>query len=239
MWRMKKITICIFSFLACLLLQLSGGNTALALETGMFTGQVVDIDKLPVEGVEIFIYTSTNIRGPADFISAPTDKDGRFQVTLPPGTYWAVARARQGGARFGPLMPGDKHSGEPLEIDVAAGENLEENFTVLNLKESAQFVQKVNADYAKIQGRILGKDDKPIKNAYAYAFQGGATTDIPAFLSAWTDDSGNYTLFLTPGTYYIGMATEFPPASPLKQDMQLSVKKNMNDVDIIDNNYYN
>jgi len=236
---MKKIAVCLVSFIACLLPQIFGENFTLALDTGIFSGQVVDVSKLPVEGAEIFIYTTTNVRGPADYISPPTDKDGGFRVSLPPGVYWAVARARQGDAKIGPLMPNDRHSGEPLEIEITTGETLQENFTVMNLKESAQFIQKIDAGFAKIQGRILDKDGQPIKNAYAYAFQEGAATEIPAFLSAWTDSSGTYTLFLPPGTYYLGMATEFPPTSNSKRNIKMSIKKDMIGVDIINNKYYN
>jgi len=239
MWNMKKIAVCFFSFIACLLPQTFGEDFAIAFETGLFSGQVVDVGKLPVQGAEIFIYTTTNVRGPADYISAPTDKDGSFRISLPPGVYWAVARARQGEAEVGPLMPNDRHSGEPLEIEITTGETLQENFTVMNLKESAQLIQKIDAAYAKIQGRILAKDGQPIKNAYAYAFQEGATTEIPTFLSTWTDSSGTYTLFLPPGTYYLGMATEFPPTTNVKKNTKMLIKKDMIGVDLINNNYYN
>ena len=236
MRNMKKFAICIISFIACFLVQIIGENLTLSLETGLFSGQVVDISKHPVEGAEIYIYTTTNVRRPADYISAPTDNEGRFQISLPPGLYWAVARARQGEAEVGPLMPDDKHSGKPLEIEITTGETLEESFTVMNLKESAQFIQKIDSAYTKIQGRILDKDGQPIKNAYAYAFQNEASTEIPSFLSAWTDDSGTYTLFLPPGTYYLGMATEFPPTTNLKTNTKMSIKKDMIGVDIINNN---
>ena len=63
-----------------------------AEDRALLKGTVLDIKAMPVEGAEIFIYDSTDVRRPADFISARTGKDGSFQMDLPAGIYWAVAR---------------------------------------------------------------------------------------------------------------------------------------------------
>ncbi len=179
-------------------------------ESALLKGKVFDIKAMPVEGAEIFIYDSPDVRRPADFISARTGKDGSFQMDLPAGIYWAVARLRS-GEQYGPLMPGDKHSGEPIEIELAPGEELENDFTVVDIRETARLKRKTREDYIKIKGRVLDNHNNPVEKIYIIANKNKERPGIPDYLSAWTDDTGHYTLYVPRGKYYIGYATSFPP----------------------------
>ena len=185
-------------------------STTRAEESTLLTGTVFDIKAVPVEGAEIFIYDSPDVRRPADFISAGTGKDGSFQMDLPAGIYWAVARIRSGD-KFGPLMPGDKHSGDPVEIELAYGEELVQDFTVIDIRETSRLKKKTREDYIKIKGRVLDKNSTPVENVYVIANKNKKCPVIPDYLSAWTDINGHYTLYVPMGRYYIGYATSFPP----------------------------
>ena len=202
-------------------------------ENATLTGRIQDVVGKPVEGAEVFIYSSTQVRRTADFISSPSDIAGRYTIILPTGTYWCVARWRKGGARFGPLMPGDKHSGEPTEIEVSRGSSLAD-FTVADLKEAAGLIKKkTREDYIKITGRILDRDGKPAQGVYAIASTTRSISEIPDYLSLWTDDTGRYTLYLPRGKYYFGASARFPPGPRAAFNREMLLEGDKDDLDII------
>jgi len=207
----------------------------MAEEKSVLKGRVLDIEEKPVESAEIFIYNSPDVRRPADFMSARTDKEGRFSVDLPIGKYWAVARLRKGTERYGPLMPGDKHSGEPVEIYLTPNSEIEKDFTVVDIREVTRLKKKIREDYIKIKGRILDKNSSPVKMVYAIANKNKVITGMPDYLSAWTDDEGYYTLYIPRGKYYIGYATAFPPAKDYNINREVVFEADKIDLDIIIN----
>jgi hypothetical protein len=196
-------------FLVCFLLFFYCG--AAAVENGVLTGVVLDVSGNPVVGVEVYVYDDTNIRRPADFISPPTGGNGEFRVVVPPGRYFVVARLRQGGRKYGPLLSGDKHSGPPLEIDVMPGEQVDEEFVVADLEETSRLTVKFDTSFIKVQGMLRSKEGEPLENVYAFANRQAAAKKIPDYVGAWTDRSGTFSLYLPEGTYYFGMARTFPP----------------------------
>ena len=202
-------------------------------ENGIFTGQVFDVTEKPVAGAEIFIYTGPNTRKPADFISPPTNSQGEFQVTLPTGKYWTVARLRLGKERFGPLLQGDKHSGTPLEIDVEAGEEIAENFVVADLEETSRLAVKSDASFIKVQGYLLSKQGKPVENGYAYANRTPARKKIPDFVSAWTDTTGRFVLYLPAGTYFFASAHKFPPGAETVDFQKVNIDISTKNINIV------
>jgi hypothetical protein len=208
--------------------------TAIAEEKSIFNGRVMDTEEKPVEGAEIFIYDSPDVKRPADFISARTDKEGRFQIVLPIGKYWAVARLRS-GERYGPLLPGDKHSGEPVEIELAPDKEIKKDFIVADIREAVRTKQKIREDYIKIKGRILNKNGFPVKMVYAIADKNKVITEIPDYISAWTDNDGNYTLYLPRGKYYIGYATVFPPGQKYTLNKEVVFETDKSEINIITN----
>ena len=127
-----------------LLAFLAAGEVS-ALEKAVLTGQVFDIKGNTVEGAEIFVYGTFDTRRPADFISARTDDEGRFQMNLPLNTYWVVARTRQ-GEKYGPLMPGDRHSGEPVEIELDHAGEFIQDFSVMDIIDAARLMKKIRED---------------------------------------------------------------------------------------------
>jgi hypothetical protein len=207
--------------------------SALAMEQGIFSGRVTDVTGAPIAGAEIFVYRGSNTRRPADFISPPTDKDGAFRMTLPVDNYLAVARVRESSARFGPLMPGDRHSGEPLPISVATGSSMREDFVVASLREAALLMKKTDAGHFSLQGRLLGKEDQPIANAYVFAHGSEMITGVPDFLSPWTGANGAFIIFLPKGEYYLGYSMEFPPASSHTVENKILIDRDLENFDIV------
>ncbi|MDA8412951.1 MAG: hypothetical protein M0023_04095 [Desulfobacteraceae bacterium] len=202
-----------------------------ALDTFVLSGRIMNIDGQPVSGAELFVYDSPVTRRPADFISARTGQDGRFSLTLPRKKVWAVARVR-GSDKFGPLLPGDRHSGEALILEPDDSAELRQDFTVVNIWEAARQKQKTSAEYQRVTGRVLDRQGKPADNAYVFAHPQKTVRGIPGHISAWTDESGIYTLYLPPGRHYLGASTVFPPPQGSSASRELVVEPGKNAVAI-------
>jgi hypothetical protein len=213
-------------------------TAAVAGDTVTLTGRISSLAGEPVADAELYLYASKNTRRPADFISPRTTAAGTYRIVLPPGTYWAVARVKK-GARFGPLMPGDRHSGEPVKI-VAEGEpEFSQDFTVADMQELAQKREKGREELVELRGSVTDSAGKGVADAYVYARTDRLTVTLPEHISAWTDESGKFRMRLPPGRYYLGTARRFPPAEtpavlremelpagklPVAIDLQLSVE---------------
>ncbi len=224
-----KLCIVVGVFLAIIVF---AGSLSFAQDNVVFKGQVLDSMDKAAEGVEIFIYNTSDTRRPADFISARTGSSGRFSITVPAGKYWAVARMRQ-GEKYGPLMPGDKHSGEPVEIELEAGEDYEEDFRVIDLRDAARMIKKTREDFFKLEGRVLDRKGAPLKNIYIIANRKKEISKMPDYLSAWTDEEGRYSLYLPAGTYFTGYAAEFPPGEKVYFYREINITAGKNDLDIV------
>ncbi len=191
-------------------------------ENATIKTSIKDINGKPVAGVKVFLYESTNVRKPADFISVQSDGNGRTIISAPKAKYWAVARLKK-GALYGPLMPGDKHSGEPVEIDCSGSSDTEIEFVVADILEVGQKKRTSNSDTVKLRGRILDKDGKPVAKAYAFAHSTKKIEFTPEYLSAWTDDNGNYNLYLPTGRrFFVGSSRQFPPPSTSDLHMEFT-----------------
>jgi hypothetical protein len=203
-----------------------------ALEKAVLTGKVIDINGKAVKGAEIFVYSTPDTRRPADFISVRTDGEGRFRMSLPPKKYWVVARVRH-GEKYGPLMPGDRHSGEPVEVELDHADEFTEVFTVMDIIDAARLMKKIREDYIKISGRVVGRKGIPVPNVYVFANLKTGVKEIPDYISGWTGGEGSYTIYFPAGKYYMGYASEFPVAAGNMVLQELNVEHEKDDVDII------
>ncbi len=220
----------LFSFSSCTMVLTA--SAAEAREMAVFHGRVLDAQGSPVAGASLFVYNSPEVKRQADFISAETDRDGRFRMIVPPGTYWAVARLKK-DKTYGPLRPGDKHSGDPEALELSPGADLMKDFIVTDIREAARLVKKTREDVVKIQGRIVDAEGLPIKDAYVAAWKAGGTSRFPDYLSAWTGDQGSYSLYLPRGKYSIGASMRFPPDGENVLRRDILIEKDSSNVDIL------
>ncbi len=197
-------------------------------------GLVTDANGAPVGGAEVYVYSSSDTRRPADFISPKTEGDGSYQVTVPRGKYWVVARVRR-GEPYGPLMPGDKHSGHPEQVVIKVGSETVRNFVVANLREAALNVRKTHKDYFTISGQIVTADGKPVAEQYVVALRKKKTSRLPDFISGWTDLDGRYSLHVPKGRYWIAAAQQFPAQLTANKMKLIMVKSNVVEFDIEEN----
>ena len=180
-----------------------------AIESHLLKAKVTDIEGRPMEGTKLFLYDSPNVRMPAQFISSLSDRAGQLQIVLPPGKYWVVARFKSDG-KYGPLLPGDKHSGEPLEVDMT-GSGFEADFVVANIRELGQKKRASATDALRLKGRVIDIQGAPVAQAVVFANSSKEFSELPDFISAWTGNDGQYEVYLPPGaTYYVGASRQFP-----------------------------
>ena len=184
-----------------------------AQETYTMHGVINDASGNPVTGAEVSVYRTNNVKKPASFASGKTGLDGKYKIILPQGSYWTVAALRKSGKSFGPLGLGDKYSGEAVEVSAGPDEEMRRNFVVMDLREAARQSQKKNIDLLEVRGKIIDNKGRPQKLAYAMAATAPKIKGVPKILSAWTDQSGEYVLFLPKGKYFFGATTGFPPNS--------------------------
>lgn len=185
------------------------GAGPLQAENLLLQGSIVDSTGRPVTGAELFVYDSAKTKRQADFISPRTGADGKFSLKLPTGQYWVVARVRQ-GEKYGPLLPGDLHSGEPQEIDLTA-ENRDLTLTVADMRDLTRSKEKTSTAMSRLTGRITDKNGKPLEGYYVCAWRTPRNERLPDLISGWTDGSGEYLLFLPPGEYQLATLRTFPP----------------------------
>lgn len=197
-----------FALFLCLILP----NAAVAYgseDTFTLQGVVSDLSGAPVQDAEIYVYSSRNTRRPADFISPKSSKNGAYRLVLPRNSYWGVARVKK-GERFGPLLPGDRHSGEPVQIVPETEKLLTLDFTVADMQELAQRRKKEGAELLEIFGTVTS-NGSGVAGAYVYARTSRISATLPDYFSAWTDSAGKYTLKLPAGSYFLGADRIFPP----------------------------
>lgn len=224
----------LLDILCCIVfLTLADGGALAAGSTFIFSGEISDVEGAVVSGAEVSLYKTSNVKRPADFVSNRTGADGNYQVVLPVGVYWAFATLRRDGRKFGPLGLEDKHSGSPVEVSIGSDEELSMDFVVMDLREATKKIQKKNDTLVRVSGRILDQKGSPVAMAYAMADTVKRFKEIPKYLSAWTDGSGQYLLFLPKGTYYLGVSAGFPPDADYSLQQELVVDGDRAGLDMV------
>lgn len=157
--------------------------------------------------VNVYADTVSNLLGPSHTMSSPTDKDGRYQVNLPPGTYFIVARKRVSGNPTGPLSPGDYYSEHQRVVtDVVAGKLAVVDLPIVLMNNPMFFkrdVASLETDTA-IRGRIVDKEGKPVFGAFGMAYNDPDLKRLPDYVSTLSDNDGRFTIYFPRGgSYYL------------------------------------
>ena len=178
-------------------------------ETGM-TGQVIMREGgAPVADAYVHIYADTayNLLGPSQSMSSPTDQEGRYQVNLPPGIYFVVARKRASGNPTGPLSPGDYYSEHQRVVtDVVAGKLAVVDLPLVLMNNPMFFkrdIASLETDTA-IRGRIIDSEGKPVYGAFCMAYINAELKRLPDYVSTLSDSDGQFTIYFPQGgSYYL------------------------------------
>ena len=192
-----------------------GGLVADA-DTGL-SGVITRNDQ-PVARAYVYLYTQTEsgLMGPSYGEAVQTGDDGRFQIDLPAGRYYLVARKRQAGGRSGELQPGDLNSAYPANpVAVKQGERLELDGFILeeidpDTLEQRQQQGTFTATETQLSGAILDQDGLPVSGVHVFAYLDSRMVGKPAHISAPSADDGRFVLNLADGgTYFIGARSAY------------------------------
>lgn len=161
----------------------------------------------PLAGAYVNIYPDTisNLLGPSQFISRPTDEQGRYRLELPPGTYYVVARKRMSGQATGPLGPGDFYSEhQRIVTSVIPGKVSVVDLAVVPMKAPMFFKNEVveRETDTGVRGVLLDKSGEPVAGGFAMAYSDKEMKRLPDYASTLTDAQGRFTLYLPAGGKY-------------------------------------
>lgn len=164
----------------------------------------------PLAGGYVNIYPDavTNLLGPSKFMSIPTDKDGNFQLDVPAGVYYVVARKRLSGQPTGPLSPGDYYS-EHQRLVTRVEENrmvvVELPVVVMRAPMFFNSRQTDQQTTTGIRGVLVDPEGQPVRGGFAMAYVDQEIKRLPDYISTLSDEQGQYMLYLPEGgTYYLG-----------------------------------
>lgn len=172
-------------------------------------GQVrIKTSNEPLAGAYVNIYPDTfsNLLGPSQFLSSPTDAQGNYSLTVPPGTYYVVARKRITGQPTGPLSPGDFYSEhQRIVAKVVEGRISVVDLGVVAMKAPMFFKKEVQRESnTGIHGRLIDRDGKPVPGGFAMAYSDPELKRLPDYASTLTDAEGRFTIYLPEsGTFYL------------------------------------
>lgn len=175
------------------------------IETGVL-GRVA-VDGEPQAGAMIFVYTDlgSHLKGMGYAMGGPTDEGGLFEVALPPGTYYLLARLRQGAGRLGPLKAGDLIGylpGNPVRV--AQGEVTRVALPLLEVPQKVDQAKDRLFGRTAIHGVIVDAGGNPVSGVRAVLYDNPQMLNRPLFVSRPSDPDGRFVLsFPHGGTYYL------------------------------------
>lgn len=163
----------------------------------------------PLAGAFVNVYPDTisNLLGPSQFISSPTDEQGRYRIEVPAGIYYVVARKRLSGQPTGPLETGDFYSEhQRIMVRVEAGKLALVDLPVAVMKAPMFFKRQVvdRETTTGIRGVLVDQAGKPVMGGFAMAYADPEMKRLPDFASTLSDGEGHFTLYLPEGgTYFL------------------------------------
>ena len=176
-------------------------------KTGIRGHVVLKGDGTPLDGSYVNIYPDaiSNLLGPSQFISTPTDSNGYYQLEVPEGIYYVVARKRVSGQSTGPLAPGDYYSEhQRILTRVETGKFVEVDLPVVVMKAPMFFKNRVveKETDTGISGVLVDQAGKPVMGGFAMAYSDKEMKRLPDFASTLSDQEGRFTIYLPEGSSY-------------------------------------
>lgn len=219
-FRLMTLCAMLLTLAAC---QTAGPQGAARVEAGRWAGSYIDGEGrtglqgqivlkesgAPLAGAFVNVYPDTisNLLGPSQFISTPTDGEGRYRIEVPPGIYYVVARKRLSGQPTGPLEPGDFYSEhQRIVVRIEAGKFAVVDLPVVAMKAPMFFKSRVvdRATGTGIRGMLVDQSGRPVMGGFAMAYADPEMKRLPDFASTLSDEQGRFTIYLPAGgTYYL------------------------------------
>jgi hypothetical protein len=170
-------------------------------DTGSIKGKVNSEGK-PLEGAYVYLYAGyeSGFNEGAAYKVGPTGKDGVFEVSAAPGSYYLIARKPVNG-KDGQAAAGDYYAfygGNPVKVEGGEQINIGINCSPIIDTAGAHIPGGTG-----IRGKVYA-DGKPLGRARVTLYQDGETIFRGiGYASMMTNDSGDFAFNLSPGSYYV------------------------------------
>lgn len=154
----------------------------------------------PVEKAYLYLYSAPDdsFRGPADMLQ-PVES-GKFDVRVPPGKYWLVARKRKQGGSYGPIATGDLFNFYPQNpLTVGAGERVD---IAIPLIEKLSQVDETGV-YRGVRLVVTDQSGRPLEKHFVLAYSSEERTGHPVATAGPTGPDGSAYLMAGPEARYL------------------------------------
>lgn len=161
----------------------------------------------PVAEAIVFVYPdlSTQLKGFGLGMSAPTDAQGNFELSLPAGSYYLVARVRTSHSTAGPLQAGDLFGYLPANpLTVGEGQTAKVLLPVIAVPDKITSRAATMFGQTRISGRIVDREGVPLAGLQALLYADESMLNRPLYVSQPTGADGVFQLsFPTGGRFYL------------------------------------
>lgn len=192
------------------------GGLSAAADSGL-RGRLTAVGH-PLDRTFVYVYTEagTGLMGPSFGEAVQAGADGRFQIDLPAGRYYLVARRRADGSRSGELAAGDLNGSYPGNpVEVRQGEQLELGpFPLTVIDPAVHARRQAQGTFAEtgtlLSGRVLDPQGEPVRGVHVFAYLDSRMVGKPVHISSPSDEGGHFQLHLgSGGTYFIGARSKY------------------------------
>jgi hypothetical protein len=193
---------------------------------GVIAAQFMVNEKTPLANGMLYLYNKKNgppssdryVRVPDNLTSL--DKDGKFQLELPPGTYYFIARKPPEAGSLGPPSEGEliyfrmNEKGEILPFTVTAG-----NKTDAGIISSATPRKRNQDGHEKgvtlIEGIVTDAEGVPVQGAVILAYLTPNVQEKAISVSEKSAASGKFVLRVNDGgNYYLRIRGDYGGGAP-------------------------
>ncbi len=193
------------------LVEYSGKVVRQKYEASILRGNVI-FDGSPLPNCYVFAFPDdeSDFRDPNDAVMSLTDEKGYFEMEVPPGEYFIVAKKRKTGSFAGPLGEGDYTGYFPENpVSIGPGEAIEIELPVVLLKmRNPQVFQREGI--AVIEGIIIDETGKPVEGVHAALYDNPDLLNRPVVISSPTGRDGKFVLYVPySGKFYLGARTGY------------------------------
>lgn len=176
-------------------------------------GKIVNLDRQNyLKNAYLYVYkdASNDFKESPFLISAPTNENGEYSITLPEGTYYFVARNFLGDEPKTAdikTLPDEYYSyygGNPVNIFYNSDKPVFIGFNCSKIIKEETIEPSEEKERKGIKGTVT-YNGKPLQDAYIIAYQ-NPDNDFRGQVyrrSLPTDASGYFEMNLTPGQYYV------------------------------------
>lgn len=203
------------------------------LYAGTVTGQVMIDAKTPMAKGAVLLYSSYTGPPPSPYKYwripdqvFPTDADGKFSLSLPPGDWYMMIAQKKEEAEIGPPLESEflyfhaDASGNARAIPVTE-EGVIDLGRLTGTITWLPSMSEREKGITSIEGVVLTVDGKPVPNLVVLAFYTPEARRRPAFVSDRTDKAGRFLIRVAEGgDYWLKVRGVIGGGAPAKGEFQ-------------------